>query len=78
MSAHKESVEIATSIVSDQLPFRRWLYAWLLDPNIEGNYQKSLDRFIAVLIVGCILPRKIESLMRAASRACATCRVRLR
>ena len=60
MSAHKESVEIATSIVSDQLPFRRWLYAWLLDPNIEGNYQKSLDRFIALLIVGNLFALLLE------------------
>jgi len=60
MSETKESVEIATSIVSDQLPFRRWLYSWLLDPNIEGNYQKSLDRFIALLIVGNLFALLLE------------------
>ena len=60
MSENKASVEIATSIVSDQLPFRRWLYSWLLDPNIEGNYQKSLDRFIAVLIVGNLFALLLE------------------
>ena len=60
MSENKASVEIATSIVSDQLPFRRWLYSWLLDPNIEGNYQKSLDRFIALLIVGNLCALLLE------------------
>ena len=29
------------SIPSD-LPMRQWLYAWLLDPKIAGNYQQSL------------------------------------
>ncbi len=37
--------------ISDDLPFREWLYAWLLNPNIEGNYQKTIDRWIAILIV---------------------------
>ena len=60
MSETKASVEIATSIVSDQLRFRRWLYSWLLDPNIEGNYQKSLDRFIALLIVGNLCALLLE------------------
>jgi hypothetical protein len=27
--------------ISSDLPFREWLYAWLLNPNIEGNYQKN-------------------------------------
>ncbi len=33
------------------LPLRKWIYSWLLDPNVEGNYQKSIDRWIAILIV---------------------------
>ena len=37
--------------ISDDLPFREWLYAWLLNPHIEGNYQKTIDRWIAILIV---------------------------
>jgi len=36
---------------SSDLPFRQWLYAWLLNPHIEGNYQKTIDRWIAILIV---------------------------
>ncbi len=37
--------------ISSDLPFRKWLYAWLLDPNIEGNFHKTVDRWIAILIV---------------------------
>jgi voltage-gated potassium channel len=37
--------------ISSDLPLRKWLYAWLLDPNIEGNLQKTVDRWIAILIV---------------------------
>ena len=37
--------------ISPDLPRRQWLYAWLLDPNIEGNYQKFLDKWIGLLIV---------------------------
>ena len=37
--------------ISSDLPFRKWLYAWLLDPRIEGNYQKSIDHWIGLLIV---------------------------
>ena len=37
--------------ISRDLPFREWLYSWLLNPNIEGNYQKTIDRWIGILIV---------------------------
>ena len=37
--------------IASDLPLRKWLYAWLLDPNIEGNHQKFIDRWIALLIV---------------------------
>lgn len=37
--------------ISSDLPFRKWLYAWLLDPNIEGNLHKTVDQWIAILIV---------------------------
>jgi voltage-gated potassium channel Kch len=33
------------------LPLRKWLYAWLLDPTIPGNYQKGVDKWIGILIV---------------------------
>ena len=44
---HHENVQI-----SSNLPFRKWLYSWLLDPHIEGNYQKTIDKWIVILIVG--------------------------
>jgi len=37
--------------ISQGLPVRKWIYSWLLDPNIPGNYQKDIDRWIAILIV---------------------------
>jgi len=33
------------------LPMRKWLYSWLLDPNIPGNFQKDLDKWISYLII---------------------------
>jgi voltage-gated potassium channel Kch len=37
--------------ISSDLPLRKWLYAWLLDPTIDGNLHKTVDRWIAILIV---------------------------
>lgn len=37
--------------IPDDLPRRQWLYAWLLDPNTPGNYQKAIDKWIGILIV---------------------------
>ena len=37
--------------ISPDLPLRKWIYAWLLDPNIPGNYQKTIDKWIGLLIV---------------------------
>jgi voltage-gated potassium channel len=37
--------------ISSDLPMRKWLHAWLLDPNIPGNHQKGFDRWIGILIV---------------------------
>ena len=37
--------------IPDDLPRRQWLYAWLLDPNIPGNYLKAIDKWIGILIV---------------------------
>ncbi len=38
--------------ISSDLPLRQWMYAWLLDPHIPGNYQKNIDKWIGLLIVG--------------------------
>jgi voltage-gated potassium channel len=37
--------------ISPDLPLRQWMYAWLLDPHIPGNYQKNIDKWIGLLIV---------------------------
>ena len=37
--------------ISRDLPLRKWLYAWLLDPHIPGNLQKVVDKWIGMLIV---------------------------
>ena len=37
--------------ISHDLPLRKWLYSWLLDPTIPGNHQKGLDKWIGLLIV---------------------------
>ena len=37
--------------ISKDQPFRKWLYDWTLNPNIPGNFQAALDKWIGVLIV---------------------------
>lgn len=44
----KETTE--AQIASD-LPLRKWLYSWLLDPNIEGNHHKAIEKWIGLLIL---------------------------
>jgi voltage-gated potassium channel Kch len=37
--------------ISKDLPMRKWLHSWLLDPNIPGNKQKQVDKWLGTLIV---------------------------
>ncbi len=37
--------------IDRHLPMRKWLYSWLLDPNIPGNFQKELDKWVSYLII---------------------------
>lgn len=48
--------------ISSDLPFRKWLYAWLLDPHIEGNYQKTIEHWIGLLIVANLFALVFEHL----------------
>lgn len=41
----------AEAQIASDLPLRKWLYSWLLDPNIEGNHQKAIEKWIGLLIV---------------------------
>jgi len=48
--------------ISSDLPFRQWLYAWLLDPHIEGNFHKTVDRWIGILIVANLFALVFEQI----------------
>jgi voltage-gated potassium channel len=48
--------------IASDLPFRKWLYAWLLDPHIEGNYQKTIEHWIGLLIVANLFALVFEHL----------------
>ena len=37
--------------ISRDLPLRKWLYSWMLDPTIPGNFQRSFDKWIGILII---------------------------
>ena len=54
---HHEGVNI-----SSDLPLRKWLYSWLLDPHIEGNYQKSIDKWIVILIISNLFALVFEQI----------------
>lgn len=42
------------------LPMRKWLYSWLLDPNIPGNFQKEIDKWISYLIIANLFTLMFE------------------
>lgn len=48
--------------ISSDLPFRKWLYSWLLDPHIEGNHQKTIEHWIGLLIVANLFALVFEHL----------------
>ena len=48
--------------ISSDLPFRKWLYAWLLDPHIEGNYHKTIEHWIGLLSVANLFALVFEHL----------------
>ena len=48
--------------ISSDLPLRQWLYAWLLDSKIPGNFHKGVDRWVGILIVANLLALLFEHL----------------
>jgi hypothetical protein len=52
----------ARAHIASDLPLRQWLYAWLLDPKIAGNYHKGVDRWVGLLIVANLLALLFEHL----------------
>jgi voltage-gated potassium channel len=60
-AAHLIGAEVDADISPD-LPRRQWLYAWLLNPNIPGNHQKSVDKWIAILIIANLFTMVLEQI----------------
>ena len=48
------------AIISHDLPMRKWLYSWLLDPTIPGNFQKDLDKWVGILIIANLFSLMFE------------------
>lgn len=51
--------------IDPSLPLKKWLYAWLFAPTIPGNYQKTVDRWIGILIIanlGALLFEHVEQI----------------
>ena len=48
--------------ISSDSPFRKWLYSWLLDPHIEGNYHRTIEHWIGLLIVANLFALVFEHL----------------
>jgi voltage-gated potassium channel Kch len=46
--------------ISPDLPMRQWMYAWLLNPDIPGNYQKTIDKWVGLLIVANLFTLVLE------------------
>jgi hypothetical protein len=46
--------------ISREQPVRKWLYDWTLNPNIPGNFQKSIDSWIGFLIVANLFALVLE------------------
>jgi voltage-gated potassium channel Kch len=47
-------------LIDDKLPFRQWLYRWLLDPHQPGNFHKAIDRWVGLLIVANLFALMLE------------------
>lgn len=46
--------------IDHHLPMRKWLYSWLLDPHIPGNFQKDIDKWISYLIIANLFSLMFE------------------
>jgi hypothetical protein len=46
--------------IPSDLPMRKWLFSWLLDTNIPGNMQKSVDKWLGILIVANLFSLMFE------------------
>jgi voltage-gated potassium channel len=46
--------------IPSDLPMRKWLYSWLLDPNLQGNHHKAIDQWVGLLIVANLMALMLE------------------
>ncbi len=46
--------------IPSDLPMRKWLYSWLLDPHLQGNYHKAIDQWVGLLIVANLMALMLE------------------
>lgn len=60
--AHKIGITHPHPDIPDNLPSRRWLYDWLLNPKIENNHQKAVDNFISTLIIANLFAFLLEGI----------------
>jgi hypothetical protein len=51
-------------VIPPNASFRTWLYSWLFDPAISGNFQKHIDNGVALLILANLLALIFERVPR--------------
>ena len=59
-SEHHFSLHDPKDPIPSDLPMRQWLYRWLLDPHVHGNYHKAIDHWVGVLIVANLMALMLE------------------
>lgn len=58
--AHKIGITQPHPDIPDDLPSRRWLYDWLLNPKIENNHQRTVENWISTLIIANLFAFLLE------------------
>lgn len=59
-SEHHFSLHDPKDQIPSGLPMRQWLYRWLLDPHVHGNYHKAIDHWVGLLIVANLMALMLE------------------
>ena len=61
-SSQGDNVTQSPSAASENLTFRQRAYAVLLDPHIEDNMHKSIEKWIGILIVANLIALLVENI----------------
>ena len=61
MNTHT-STDLSSEQANASVRFRRFIYRWLFDPNQPGNYQKSVETWISLLIVANLVALLAENI----------------